>query len=192
MSLKDRAMRAEQGFEENRWGSLGQTDSFNSYRWESQMVWRGDTKMYKVLVIEDEPSIAELLASIIEEYGYEVTIAFDGRKGFELARTGKYKLVITDNMLPYMTGRELITRLKSEPSARGTIVVLMSAVNHLANANAGVAAFLAKPFDISAVDQLVQRFLIEPDSSRRIDTNHASYLADDYAAKAVNYDDKCN
>ncbi len=176
------------GYEEQNWRNLQHTNTNSPYRYESQRLQWGDIKMDKVLVIEDEPSIAMLLASIIEEYGYEVTTAFDGKRGFELARTGQYKLVITDNMLPYITGREICARLRHEPMARGVIVILMSAVTNLAETRAEAAAFLPKPFDISTVDQLLQRFLVEPASDRQINFDDgAAYPAENYNHAAGHY-----
>jgi len=122
--------------------------------------------MTKVLVVDDEPTIATLLADIIEDHGYEVTIAFDGRQGYELAKSGKFKLVITDIMMPHVSGKELCSQLKHEPAAQDTQVVLMSAVAHLAHLgnNCEADAFILKPFDISVITQIIERFLTVPDT----------------------------
>lgn len=186
--LRGKSMQNEWGYEQQNWRNLQHTNTSSPYHYESQWLQWGDTKMDKVLVIEDEPSIAMLLASIIEEYGYEVTTAFDGKRGFELARTGQFKLVITDNMLPYMTGREICARLRHEPMARGTIVILMSAVTNLAETRMEAEAFLPKPFDISAVDQLVQRFLVEPDPKRQLNFDDgAAYPVENYNRATGHY-----
>lgn len=123
--------------------------------------------MIKVLVVDDEPTIATLLADIIEDHGYEVTIAFDGRQGYELAKSGAFQLVITDIMMPHVSGNELCARLKHESRTQGTQVVLMSAVAHLAHLgrNCQADAFILKPFDISVISQIVERFLDTPDTS---------------------------
>jgi DNA-binding response OmpR family regulator len=120
--------------------------------------------MIKVLVVDDEPTIATLLADIIEDYGYEVTIAFDGRQGYELAKSGVFRLVISDIMMPHVSGQELCSRIKSEPKASHTQVVLMSAVSHLAHLGSSCAAdaFILKPFDISVITQIIERFLVTP------------------------------
>ncbi len=117
--------------------------------------------MVKVLVVDDEPSIASLLADIIEEQGYEVTIAFDGRQGYELAKTGAYNLVITDVMMPYVRGNELCARLKEQAATQTTPIILMSAVAHMAHLGRGCSAdaFILKPFDISVITQIVEQYL---------------------------------
>lgn len=166
--LRGKAMQNGLGYEQQNGRKLEYMNTSSPFHYESQWLQWGDTKMDKVLVIEDEPSIAMLLANIIEEYGYEVITAFDGKRGFELARTGQFKLVITDNMLPYMTGHEICARLHHEPQACGTVVILMSAVTNLAETSTEAEAFLSKPFDISTVDQLVQRFLVEPNLTRQV------------------------
>lgn len=123
--------------------------------------------MVKVLVVDDEPTIATLLADIIEEQGYEVTIAFDGRQGYELAKNGAFGLVITDIMMPHVSGNELCLRLKQNLPSHRTQVVLMSAVAHLAHLgkNCQADAFILKPFDISVISEIVERFLEIADSS---------------------------
>lgn len=121
--------------------------------------------MIKVLVIDDEPTIAMLLADIIEDHGYEVTIALDGRQGYALAKNGKYQVVISDIMMPYVDGQELCARLKHEPSTQGIQVILMSAVAHMAqiDTNCLADAFILKPFDISVITQIIERFLSTPE-----------------------------
>lgn len=176
------AGRWEQAIEQKRW-----IEPRNSAcpHWDASEQTRQDgQEMHKVLVIEDEPSIAMLLANIIEDYGYEVTVAFDGRQGYELARTGAYSLIITDNMLPYMSGREICGRLRNESPTKHTIIVLMSAVTQVAESQAEANAFLSKPFDITAIDQLVQNYLMEQENSRRVELNDGNaYAADNFTSR---------
>ena len=123
--------------------------------------------MLKVLVVDDEPTIATLLAEIVEEFGYEVTVAFDGRQGYELAKGGKFSLMISDMMMPYLKGNELCLRLKQEPLAQKTCIVLMSAVPQMIQLSQSCQAdaFILKPFDISAIHQILERFLSKPDNN---------------------------
>ncbi len=122
--------------------------------------------MKKVLVIDDEPTIATLLADIIEEYGYEVTIAFDGRQGYELAKNGVYDLIISDIMMPFVSGNELCAKLKQQSKTQNTQVVLMSAVAHMAQlgTNCRADAFILKPFDIGVITRLIEQFLERPEA----------------------------
>ena len=120
--------------------------------------------MAKVLVIDDEPSIATLVAEIIEGYGHEVITASDGRQGLELIKANRFGMVISDIMMPHLSGRELLRVVRADPKLRDIHFVLMSAVENLANLDHKVAAdaFIVKPFDISVIDRLVTAFLNDP------------------------------
>jgi CheY-like chemotaxis protein len=138
--------------------------------------------MIKILVVDDEPTIATLLTEIMGEYGYEVTIAFDGRQGYELAKGGRFDLVITDVMMPYVSGHELCSRLKQGSQSQNTKVVMMSAVPRMAylDRNCQADAFIHKPFDISMIIQILERFLPDPNSNLPIPQieNQIHYLTD--------------
>lgn len=69
--------------------------------------------MYKnILFVEDEKFIAEMYTEILRKAGFNVQIEVDGEKGYELAKTGKFDLVLLDIMLPTMTGLDIMTRLR--------------------------------------------------------------------------------
>lgn len=68
--------------------------------------------MKKILVIEDEQRIAELLQQGLEEFGYIVTLAYDGEVGRRLVNTHSYDLIITDVILPHMNGFELCKEIR--------------------------------------------------------------------------------
>lgn len=117
--------------------------------------------MAKVLVIDDEPSIATLVAEIVESYGHEVTIAFNGRQALELIKNIKFDMIVSDIMMPYLNGRDLLAAVRADPRLSGITFVLMSAVTHLAHLDHSIAAdaFVVKPFDISVIDKLVMSYL---------------------------------
>lgn len=71
--------------------------------------------MYKnILFVEDEQFIAEMYADILRNAGFKVRIEGDGQKGYNLASTGEYDLVLLDLMLPNMTGLEILRRLRDK------------------------------------------------------------------------------
>lgn len=126
-----------------------------------------ETVMAKVLVIDDEPSIAHLVAEVIEEYGHEVTLAYNGRQGLELIKNNDFQLIISDVMMPYVNGRDLLMVIRADPKLTRTTFILMSAVAHLAqlDSKAKADAFVVKPFDISTIEKLVDTFLPSPEGS---------------------------
>ena len=68
--------------------------------------------MSRILIIEDESSIAELEKDYLELSGFEVVIATDGNSGYELAMRGGFDLFILDIMLPGMDGFDICKRLR--------------------------------------------------------------------------------
>ena len=72
----------------------------------------------KILVVEDEEKFARFVEMELTYEGYEVTKAFDGRTGLELAESGGYDLVLLDIMLPGLNGMEVLRRLRRSSSVR--------------------------------------------------------------------------
>jgi CheY-like chemotaxis protein len=122
--------------------------------------------MAKVLVIDDEPSIASLVSEIIESYGHEVCLAFNGQQGLDLIKQQYFNLIISDIMMPHMTGRELLNFVRSQPALARTRFILMSAVGHLSRQEGKYQpdGFLVKPFDITQIDELVETYLPAPEN----------------------------
>ena len=70
-----------------------------------------------VLIAEDEEPIAEVVATVVEDAGYTPLLAAHGREALELARAKQPALLITDLMMPYLSGAELIAALRSDAAA---------------------------------------------------------------------------
>ncbi len=119
-----------------------------------------------VLIVEDEEPIALALSFIVEDAGYLPLVAPHGRTALELTAKVRPALIITDLMMPRMTGRELIAALREDGSAaRETPIVLMTAAGDNLTAGSGADAVLSKPFDVETVEDLLQRFLAPPASA---------------------------
>lgn len=115
-----------------------------------------------VLIAEDERVIAEVLADVVADAGYEPIVATHGRRALELARERWPALVITDLMMPFLDGDELIAALREEAAARGQAavpVILLTAGGANRARAAGADAVLRKPFDLAALETLMHRFL---------------------------------
>ncbi len=106
-----------------------------------------------VLVVDDEAYIVEFLCLLLEEEGYRVLRASDGRQAWELALQARPDLVISDIMMPGMTGLQLLDRLRGSTDLAATPVILMSAVSRTPGSE-GVL-FVPKPFDIDQMLDLV-------------------------------------
>jgi two-component system alkaline phosphatase synthesis response regulator PhoP len=103
--------------------------------------------MVKILVIDDEPSIVNLVSAYLKPEGYEVFTASDGIRGLKAARTLRPDLVILDVMLPGMDGLELLSQLRRESN---TYVILLTArteeTDKIVGLSVGADDYLTKPF----------------------------------------------
>ena len=101
----------------------------------------------KILVVDDEPSILDLVAAYLIPEGYEVRTASDGSTGLELARSFKPELIVLDVRLPGMDGLELLTRLRRDSDA---YVILLTAkteeTDKIVGLSVGADDYVTKPF----------------------------------------------
>ena len=115
--------------------------------------------MSKVLVVDDEPGIRELVVEVLRDEGYATVAAENGRMALEvLAREGP-DLVLMDVMMPGMDGRAAVREMRARPDLPRPPVILMSAAARPEHLEPGVAAFLPKPFDLGDLLDLVARWL---------------------------------
>jgi DNA-binding response OmpR family regulator len=102
----------------------------------------------KLLVVEDEPRMLELLRRGLTEEGHNVTCASDGSEGWELVRAYEFDAVVLDVMLPKMNGFELAKKLRQERIA--TPVLMLTAKDSVPDVvrglDAGADDYLTKPF----------------------------------------------
>lgn len=101
--------------------------------------------MHKVLVVDDESNMRFLLRMVFETGGFEVVEAHHGAVALERVKEEEPDLVVTDLMMPVMSGRELIERLRGDAETAGIPIVVVSA-NPRTTLHA-VDAMLGKPFD---------------------------------------------
>ena len=101
----------------------------------------------KVLVVDDEPSMRELLRLHLANEGYDVRSAEDAIVAGHLILKDKPDIVIVDVQMPYMNGYEFVGALKSDPQTRDIPVVFLSTDDNVASQakKLGAAAYLQKP-----------------------------------------------
>lgn len=123
--------------------------------------------MATILIVDDEYVIADILGYALEDEGYMVVKAGNGRKGLEILERDRPALVITDFMMPLMDGLEFAKSIRERPAFAQTPIVLMSG----AQASLGrsepelFAAVFDKPFDLDQVIHRVRDLLGPPDKS---------------------------
>ncbi|MBS0643255.1 MAG: response regulator [Proteobacteria bacterium] len=121
--------------------------------------------MPRILIVEDEFAIAELLEMVLVDAGYEVFTAANGRQALERMAEGlRPDLVITDFMMPVLDAAGLIDAMRNDVVKRDIPYIVMSSIPE-ANVReriAGYRAFLRKPFQLAALVALVATTLQPP------------------------------
>lgn len=108
--------------------------------------------MKKVLVVEDERDLADLLAYNLEKEGYQAIVASTGLEGLEMARRELPDLVVLDLMLPGMMGTEVCSTLRQSERTRGIPVLILTArgdeVDRVVGFEIGADDYMVKPFSM--------------------------------------------
>lgn len=103
--------------------------------------------MAKILIIDDEPSITNLVSAYLKPEGYEVFIASDGNAGLKAARAFKPDLIILDVMLPSMDGIELLSRLRRESDVYVIMLTTRTEeTDKIVGLSVGADDYVTKPF----------------------------------------------
>jgi DNA-binding response OmpR family regulator len=124
-----------------------------------------------VLIVEDDPDIAEGLRYNLERDGLETRVALTGEQGLQAAldAKGPPALVILDLMLPGMSGTELCRRLRREPATRRTPIIMLTArtseADRVAGLDLGADDYISKPFSVRELLARVRAVLRRSDES---------------------------
>jgi len=115
----------------------------------------------RILIVDDEASIVEVVAALLEDGGHEVLRAYDGSRALQLARAHHPQLIVTDLMMPLMDGGALIRAVREEEGLANTTIVLMSAAGRARMEQAGADVVVPKPFNLDLLEDVLQRLLAE-------------------------------
>lgn len=107
----------------------------------------------RILIVEDERNLNNLLRMELEEEGYLTGCAFDGRTGLDMAMSGEYDLVLLDIMLPELNGLEVLRRVRRKDEFLPIIMVtaMDTTMDRVTGLDAGADDYITKPFDIEEV-----------------------------------------
>jgi two-component system phosphate regulon response regulator PhoB len=126
--------------------------------------------MTTILVVDDEPSILELVRFTLEDADVRVVEASDGAEALILARRVKPDLVLLDVQMPRLDGLEVCRQLRREPAFGRTPIIMLTAAGQQADRDRGLGAgadeYLTKPFSPLALLALVEALLPETRSWR--------------------------
>ncbi len=126
----------------------------------------------KILVVEDNPNIVNFLQKALEEQGYAVDIASDGKEGFYLATTNSYDIILLDIMLPYINGIDLCKDLRTYKI--NTPILILTAKEEsediITGLDSGADDYMTKPFILNELLARIRVLL------RRSLTSHNNIL----------------
>ena len=155
----------------------------------------GKKSMHKVLVVDDEEPILELLKYNLEKAGYELETAADGAKALEVAKRYRPDLVLLDIMMPVMDGIETCRRIREIPEIQKTFVIFLTArseeYSEVAAFEVGADDYINKPIKpralISRIDAFFRR---DAQGAQLADRIEADGLTIDRTSYTVNVNGK--
>lgn len=126
----------------------------------------------RILVVDDNPDLRTYVSQMLQQAGYEVSLARNGAEGYQLAQAQRPHLIITDLMMPMVSGLEMIQQIRVDDDLRGTPIILLTAKadedTRIEGAEQGADAYLAKPFNNRELLAEVRNLLALKESERRI------------------------
>lgn len=148
----------------------------------------------KVLVVEDEKAINDLIAINLKREGYDVEQVFDGKEAIEKIRSQTYNLLILDWMLPNANGIEILGRIKSLKDNKGFGVLMVTAKTQaediILGLDSGADDYVTKPFDLSILRARAKAIMRRYIKSTNIETNEL--FLGGISLDTKTYDVKCD
>jgi CheY-like chemotaxis protein len=118
-----------------------------------------ESRVKGVLVVEDDQSLRVVIRMILENAGYEVSEARNGRAALESIETGRPDVILADMRMPIMNGVELVNHLRSDAKTASIPVVLMSGLLTDSDGSSVADAIVAKPFEPVDLLEAITRLL---------------------------------
>ena len=120
--------------------------------------------MAKVLVVEDEHSLAEVLTMLLNLEGFEVAVAVNGKDALDQLEGARPDVIVTDYMMPVMNGGEMAKLVRASPQHAKVPIVLTSAAEawHVEQHSKHFNVFLRKPYEWDDLCEVIRRLLTPP------------------------------
>lgn len=119
--------------------------------------WCNPLTVRRILVVDDDPDIREILKDSLESYRYAVDTAATGREALEKLQQATYGGMLLDILLPEMSGLEVLRRVRQQyPSLPVIMITAVAQESAIQALESGAQAYLLKPFDTARVKQLVE------------------------------------
>ena len=146
----------------------------------------------RILLVEDDESVAKALEKTLTDEHYTVDVAYDGLVGWQLVNTYDYDLVVLDVMLPQLDGLQLCERLRKRSYTMPVLLLtaLDTSTKKMAGFNAGADDYITKPFELEELLARV-RVLLRRVQTPVLSTLQAGKLQLDLSSREVAYGDTC-
>lgn len=126
----------------------------------------------QILVVDDNPDLRAYVSRVLQRKGYKVRTAEQGAEGLEMAASYKPDLIITDLMMPGVSGLEMIARIRTDEGLQGTPIILLTAKvdneTRLEGVEQGADAYLSKPFNDRELLAEVRNLLALKSNERKV------------------------
>jgi adenylate cyclase len=126
----------------------------------------------KILVVDDNPDLRAYVSRILRSSGFDAITARDGAEGYSVAKTKHPQLIVTDLMMPVVSGWDLIRMVREDENLAGTPIILLTAKvdddTRIEGAEMGADAYLAKPFNDRELLAEVRNLLALKENERRV------------------------
>ena len=152
------------------------------------------SSMIKILVVDDDPDIIEILRYNLSLAGYKVKSAFNGKEAVKKAKLFLPEIILLDIMMPEMDGIEACTQIKSLPSLKKTMIIFLSArsedFTQIAAFDAGGDDYISKPVKpkilLSKIRSVVKRIHSSVNDNSRIELGNIVIDRNEYLVKIDN------
>ena len=119
--------------------------------------------MKHILIVDDEPAIAENLQALLMAKGFEVSLAGDGSEAVEVARLKKPDLMLLDVMLPKMGGFDVCGILKGDEATKNIKIIMITGLGRMGDVETafskGADDYIIKPFDSQRLFRKIEKVL---------------------------------
>ena len=123
---------------------------------------------YRILLVDDEPSIVKMVGKRLQVEGFEVVEALNGEEALAKAKAQRMDLIILDLMMPRMDGYEVCRRLRQDATYQQIPIVILSAKSHKSDVEramaTGASAYVRKPFRAQEMLSTI-RSLLSPEAA---------------------------
>ncbi|MBD3272040.1 MAG: response regulator [Elusimicrobia bacterium] len=120
----------------------------------------------RILVVEDDPELSELLSTLLTNQGFDVQTCMHGDDALDYAQKNSFNLIILDIMLPGKNGYEICRALKEQPSSGQPPIIFLSALAQKSEIDKGLAAgatlYIKKPYENAYLLEQIHKLLERP------------------------------